>query len=116
MSLRGMRFLQAFQSDRIGTKEVPTFFTKSGPFYSHRIRFIPEGCSPAEPFPFRLMGIKIGNWERELIERIKFKNLNDKKLQDLEKLDWGPNGIHYLQHPLTRMTAKIKATSPSSLK
>ena len=48
-------FFSGIGSERIEGKKSRLYY-KSGPvFYSHRIRLIPEGCSPAEPFPFHLI-------------------------------------------------------------
>jgi hypothetical protein len=53
------RVFSGSASERIEEKKVPTLH-RSGPFiYPIRVRLIPEGCSPAEPFPFHLTETKI---------------------------------------------------------
>jgi len=53
------RVFSGIGSERIEENKVPTLH-RPGPFlYSHRIRLITEGCSPAEPFPFHLTQTKI---------------------------------------------------------
>lgn len=48
-------FFSGIGSERIEEKSPGSFTSQDQYFYSHRTRLIPEGCSPAEPFPFHLI-------------------------------------------------------------